>query len=381
MRGFKVGSIALALGLGSLSGWSLTVPDARGAAKDRGKAGSSAQDPVALGLRLFLREWVADDDRSHGGDGLGPVFNDRSCVACHSQGGTGGGGAASRNVDVLSAFVGSSLTGSQQCSPRDTNSADDPLVERKLEDLHPGFAVASSVVLHRFGLSPAYESWRRHLMSPTVADSETRPGESGQTSRTSKSTELPRNVRYGRFTLLRTEAQSHRVFGAGLIDEIPDAAIEAAENAKHPAFPKVKGRLSRTKEGRIGRFGWKAQVASLNDFVLTACAVELGLEVPGHRQAGDPLGYGERVTGLDLSQSECNALVSYVRSLRAPVVSKQTSPGGEQSSKTSAARLATHQNWVLCRICTATCCFMTWARSFKIREATACSPPARREKR
>ena len=28
---------------------------------------------------------------------------------------------------------------------------------------------------------------------------------------------------------------------------------------------------------------------TLREFVLTACAVELGLEVPGHRQAGDPL--------------------------------------------------------------------------------------------
>ncbi len=40
------------------------------------------------------------------------------------------------------------------------------------------------------------------------------------------------------------------------------------------------------KSGRIGRFGWKAQTTNLRDFVLGACASELGLEVPGH-QAGD----------------------------------------------------------------------------------------------
>jgi CxxC motif-containing protein (DUF1111 family) len=332
MRGFKVGSaaLALALGLGTLAGGGLIAPEARGAAKARGKVESSAQDPVALGLRLFVREWVADDPRSHGGDGLGPVFNDRSCVACHSQGGTGGGGAASKNVDVLSAFVGSSLTGNQQCVRDSSDLADDPLVERKLVDIHPGFAVSASVVLHRFGLSPAYESWRRHLMSPTAVKSETNPEESGQANKPSKVVQLPRSVRYGKFTLLRTERNPTALFGAALIDDIPDRAIEAAQKAKHPAFPTVKGRLSRTRDGRIGRFGWKAQIATLNDFVLTACAVELGLEVPGHRQAGDPLGYAERVTGLDLSQTECMALVSYVRSLPTPVVSKRTSPGGEQ---------------------------------------------------
>src|SRR4029077_8351932 len=62
-------------------------------------------EELALGRELFLREWLPNDSRSHGGDGLGPVFNDSSCVACHNQGGVGGGGAASKNVDIITAFV------------------------------------------------------------------------------------------------------------------------------------------------------------------------------------------------------------------------------------------------------------------------------------
>ena len=58
----------------------------------------------ADGRELFTREWLPNDSRSHGGDGLGPVFNDSSCVACHNQGGIGGGGAASKNVDIVTAF-------------------------------------------------------------------------------------------------------------------------------------------------------------------------------------------------------------------------------------------------------------------------------------
>ena len=116
-----------------------------------------------------------------------------------------------------------------------------------------------------------------------------------------------------------------------MIDQIPDAAIEAGAKIEHPSFTKVKGRVSRTKDGRVGRFGWKAQIASLDDFILTACAVELGLEVPGHHQSGDPLGYGDRVEGLDLSGGECRALVAYVRGLPAPIVNWRTSPGGKKT--------------------------------------------------
>src|SRR5262249_54824392 len=73
------------------------------AAEPAGPKASASAD-LALGRELFLREWVPNDPRSHGGDGLGPVFNDSSCVACHNQGGPGGGGPASKNVDLLSAF-------------------------------------------------------------------------------------------------------------------------------------------------------------------------------------------------------------------------------------------------------------------------------------
>src|SRR5262249_27266631 len=49
------------------------------------------------GLALFEHEWRPNDPLAKG-DGLGPVFNARSCAACHFQGGVGGGGDNSHNV-------------------------------------------------------------------------------------------------------------------------------------------------------------------------------------------------------------------------------------------------------------------------------------------
>src|SRR5205807_64248 len=122
-----------------------------------------------------------------------------------------------------------------------------------------GLPVAGSVVLHRFGSRPAFDEWRRWL--------------------------LARDFRV--FTLQRSERNTPALFGSGLIDALPDAVIEEAATKRFPEFPDIHGRVCRLKDGRIGRFGWKAQMPSLDEFVLTACSVELGLEVPGHHQSAD----------------------------------------------------------------------------------------------
>jgi CxxC motif-containing protein (DUF1111 family) len=103
-----------------------------------------------------------------------------------------------------------------------------------------------------------------------------------------------------------------------LIDAIPDMAIEAAAGVVRRRHPEIKGRVCRLEDRRIGRFGWKAQVASLGEFVLTACAVELGLEVPGQAQGADPLDPAAKAPGLDLDAADCKALVDFVRGLPAP---------------------------------------------------------------
>src|SRR2546427_12870407 len=63
-------------------------------------AAEKDKDPLAEGKELFTREWLAGDRRSHAGDGLGPMFNARSCTACHHLGGIGGAGADTTVISV-----------------------------------------------------------------------------------------------------------------------------------------------------------------------------------------------------------------------------------------------------------------------------------------
>jgi hypothetical protein len=73
------------------------------------------------GRLLFERNW-ATGNPTFGSDGLGPLFNGQSCVACHNQGGVGGSGDARFNAVSLAieslefASVGSTETLSETLS-------------------------------------------------------------------------------------------------------------------------------------------------------------------------------------------------------------------------------------------------------------------------
>src|SRR5438132_10492432 len=95
-----------AMSLGGLFAWmGLCVAAVQSVAGGLARADSKSEkaDSVAVGYELFNREWLPNDPRSHGGDGLGPVYNDSSCVACHNSGGSGGAGPVSKNIEILNA--------------------------------------------------------------------------------------------------------------------------------------------------------------------------------------------------------------------------------------------------------------------------------------
>jgi len=72
------------------------------------------------------------------------------------------------------------------------------------------------------------------------------------------------------------------LFGDGLIDAIPDAAIAAGADPEDKDKDGIRGRAARVRDletgaMRVGRFGWKAQHASLVAFVGDAYRNEMGI--------------------------------------------------------------------------------------------------------
>ena len=230
--------------------------------------------------------------------------------------------------------------------PQAASSPGDPSGPEKLAEFHPGFKTSSSVVLHRFGTNPDYASWRSRLTRSGGVPAPVRfAGTQGDMRQLQREIQFAANTvrrtmptRLGATTIVPSERNTTPLFGAGLIEAIPAREISAlaSEQARQSDFPEIHGRACRLKDGRIGRFGWKGQMASLDDFVLNACAVELGLEVPGHAQTPDPLAPEAKAKGLDLTARECAALTAYVANLPAPV--ERTAAGEQETTRIARGR-------------------------------------------
>jgi CxxC motif-containing protein (DUF1111 family) len=247
-------------------------------------------DPAlaAAGEKLFRHEWTPHDPLANGGDGLGPVFNANSCVACHSQGGVGGSGGVRHNVTLFSARPTTpgarpreGVIHSQAVRPEDRETLD--LASRGL----PPGRLVNVGSLPGLGLSAV---------------------------------RAPANLGV-------SQRNTPALFGARLIDQLRDEDIIAVERRQRLRWGLASangddlpvGRASRLPNGRVGHFGWKGQSASLADFVQAACANELGLGNPGQAQPR-PLGRPDyQPPGLDLTLEQCNQLTAFVAELPRPV--------------------------------------------------------------
>jgi CxxC motif-containing protein (DUF1111 family) len=236
---------------------------------------------------LFTHEWVPGDPLAPEGDGLGPVFNDTSCVACHSEGGQVGSGGKEHNVKLFT--VSSQVAGQ-------------PPREGVIHARAVNAEFKESVSLVK-GLFPS---------PPPVSDCAPRPPD----------------------RLHISQRNTPALFGAKLIDEIPERVIVTQERserlrwgwAKAEDESKPVGRALRLPNGRVGRFGWKAQTASLSDFVQAACANELGLGNPGQSQPRPLTKPDYKPAGLDLTLEQCNQLTAFCASLPRPVERQPDDP-------------------------------------------------------
>lgn len=75
--------------------------------------------------------------------------------------------------------------------------------------------------------------------------------------------------------------QTPPLFGLGLMNQVPDAAIIAGADPDDAITADgITGRVSYTDGGRLGRFGWKAQIPTVAEFVRDGVSTELGLTLP-----------------------------------------------------------------------------------------------------
>jgi len=113
------------------------------------------------------------------------------------------------------------------------------------------------------------------------------------------------------------------LFGFGLLDAVPDAEILARADPLDRNGDGISGRPNRTADGRLGRFGRKAQAATLREFNGEAFVMEMGITNPGHETeqivAGFPFPAGvDPLPEPEITAEQFDAADAFVRFLAPP---------------------------------------------------------------
>jgi CxxC motif-containing protein (DUF1111 family) len=170
-------------------------------------------------------------------DGLGPVFNERSCAACHTTPAVGGG--STRTVTRFS---------------RRVNGVFDPLAALG------GSLMQDHALTLADGVSHAFTPESVPAIATIVVQRRTTP-----------------------------------LFGLGLVDATPDADFLALAQMQASRGDGVVGRASvvdniRAGMKTVGKFGWKAQVPTLFQFSGDAYVNEMGITTPDFPNENCPQG-------------------------------------------------------------------------------------------
>jgi CxxC motif-containing protein (DUF1111 family) len=114
------------------------------------------------------------------------------------------------------------------------------------------------------------------------------------------------------------------LFGLGLVDAIPQSTLDDLADPADSDGDGISGRVGRDAAGRPARFGRKADLATLADFVDDAFRKEIGVTTPAH-PSESTAGSAPRVPdGVDLAADpevggdEFRATVDFVRMLAPP---------------------------------------------------------------
>ncbi|HMV69208.1 MAG TPA: di-heme oxidoredictase family protein, partial [Myxococcota bacterium] len=213
--------------------------------------------PFFTGNSLFNQAWVVAPASTEGRDGLGPVFNARSCSGCHFH--DGRGHPPEDGEPMSQALVRLSVPGA------DGHPAPDPVYGGQLQPFGiPGVPGEGSATLRWVEVPGAYddgEPWslRRPELDMT--------GDLGPFAA-------------GLMTSVRVAPQ---MIGLGLLEWIDEADLLAVEDPDDADGDGVSGRANRLGDaGRLGRFGWKANQPDLLEQTAGAFLGDMGITTALH---------------------------------------------------------------------------------------------------
>lgn len=289
------------------------------------------------GKALANQPWVKAPTTTTARDGLGPLYNARSCLACHVNGGRG---HLPQGEDLVRASV------LRLSLPANTQ------YQRAGVRAHPVYGEqiqGQSVALaDQLGVSPAALGPGAELEARAEAKVSLRWRERRYTYPDGATVNLrsPRPVlsrlAYGPLgdEVLFSLRHAPAIHGAGLIALIPEAAILARADPADRDGDGLSGRANRVwsrsqRAWVLGRFGWKANLPDLEHTVAGAFARDLGISNPlfpegpctAAQERCRRMATGAGDDGFELSAALLQLVVDFTANLGVPAARPRSAEG------------------------------------------------------
>lgn len=227
------------------------------------------------GRALAHQPWVKAPTSTTARDGLGPLFNARSCLGCHIEGGRGTLPADDTEA-VFTAFVRLSIPGEEP----QLGSVPEPTYGQQIQTQATGLMAQLGLPPGPDDLKPEADlriDWQYH--SHTYPD--------GSVVELRKPQLDLRQFSDGALhpDVLFSLRQAPGMFGTGLIAAIKQADIDALADPSDTNKDGISGRVnqvwSASEQATVpGRFGWKANRPDLEVTVAAAFADDIGISNP-----------------------------------------------------------------------------------------------------
>jgi CxxC motif-containing protein (DUF1111 family) len=275
-------------------------------ASNRNAFGNSARNlsdeerrTFEVGDSFFTQNWVTAPASTEARDGLGPLLNAQSCSSCHLLDGRGDADGEEPGLLFRLAVV------------EEGEAAPDPAYGDQIQDRSilgvPAEAVVRTVYVEEKGRYPDSSEYRLRRPVHELED-----------------------LAYGEVSLetVLGPRLAPPVFGAGLLEAIPEEDLLALADPGDNDGDGISGRPNEvlditTGEMAIGRFGWKANVPTVEQQVASAFIGDIGITSPLFPDENCTPAQAEcaaAVTGgsPEISQEIFDQVVFYNRTLAVP---------------------------------------------------------------
>lgn len=262
-----------------------------------------------VGDSFFTQNWVTAPASTEARDGLGPTFNAQSCSSCHTLDGRAKPPEADDDPERGLLFR-LSIPG---VDPTTGGPMADPVYGGQLQDRGILTVPPEGRFLIDYREVPgAYEDGTPYtLLQPEYSFSDLAFG--------------PMHP-----DVMVSPRIAPQVFGMGLLEAIPESAILALADPEDSDGDGVSGRANmvwsvRDGEIRLGRFGWKANVPTVEQQIAGAFHGDIGITSPLFKEENCPAGQIDCQSALnggmpEIGEERLGKVVFYQQTLAVPAM-------------------------------------------------------------